>query len=302
MKTSLKFIAALALVAGAYAGPLPRALVPAQVKWVIHFDAERFREGKLGAYYTADLMPKHLADMQAKSGHDFGPFFRALKSATAYGTDFGGGGEQSAVLLLQSDAASVRGIKDFLAGADGSGKKARRIKDDFPLYRLDGNTLLATLHDGRVLLGKSQSHLHTAWEVMEDKQPNLSTTESFKELSDGTRTFILGVGAEGLGGNLPLPPKARMFGKTTGLRALLDERGDKLFLNIALQAESAEIATRMKAVVDGVLAWASMEKSDDANVQLLVESARVTAEGKALSLTVEYPVERALEEARKKAK
>ena len=288
MKTFFQIsLAVLGVTTGAWAGPLLREQVSAQAKWVIHFDAERFREGKLGAFYTNDLMPQHLADAEAKTGFDFGPLFRALKSATAYGPDFGAESQQSGVVLLQSDADAVRGLKEHLAA------HTKRVKGEaFPIYWLDKDTLAATLHEGRVLLGKSPEHLRAAAEVLEGKRPNLTNGAAFKDLAEATNHFILVAGAEGLSGNVPLPAVAKMFRKADGLRLRLDEQGGKLLLNISLQAESAAVAGQMKLVLDGVLAWGSIEKSDDENTRVLLDSARVSTDGRRVSLSAEYPVER----------
>jgi hypothetical protein len=261
-----------------------------------HFDAEHFRETKLGEFYVNNLMAQNLTDLQAKTSFDFGPFFRALKSATAYGTEHGKDAPKTAVLLLQSDAAAVRGIKDFLAGVDGKGKKAKRVTDEsFPLYKLDKDTFIATLHEGRVLAGKSQEHLHAAWEVIEGKGPNLTTTAAFKDLADETQKFILAAGADGFAESVPTPVKLKLLRRMDHLRVLLDERGENLFLSIALEAESAGTAQRVKKMVEGLIALAAEEKSDDKNIQLLADSAKVTAENKTVSAAFEFPVERFLE-------
>src|SRR5262245_18210113 len=81
------------------AGPLAGEQVAADAKWVLHFEAERFRTTLIGRYYVENLLEKHAAEGRAKHSFVFGPLLRSLRSATAYGADYDKGAKTSVLLL-----------------------------------------------------------------------------------------------------------------------------------------------------------------------------------------------------------
>jgi len=306
MKPLIKLtFAVLALTGSAWAGPLSREQVSAQAKWLLHFDAEHFQSTKLGRFYVDDLLVKHVAVMHDKSGFDFDPLLRSLKHATVFGTDFGKSSQTNAVVLLQAGEAPVRDFGEFVSSHTTRvrGKYPRVVQSKpFPIYKLDKRTIVAPLDNGVLLLGQSPKSISDAWEVLTGKQPNLASTSRFSEFASPADSFVLALGADGIGANIPLPDKMNFFRKADHLRVTLDERADRLLLNVALDVQNAEVASRMKQMVEGLLAWAALEKTDDEEVQLLVKSAKVVATGPTVSASFEYPVERAIKMVRRGAR
>jgi hypothetical protein len=301
MNTLLRILAVAALAAApSYAGPLARELVAAQAKWVLHFDAAQFRGTKVGEFYVQHALDAHLASAKAKHHFDFGPLARSLKSATAYGTDEKGGGD-TGVLLLQASPEAVRGVADalkqWLAAEQAAPQQTGRIKlvssNAFPLYHVDGETFIAPLADGRLLFGKSRPHVQKAFEVMAGRAANLASTTQFKELESGGG-FFFAAAADGLNKNAALAPHAKIFRQTDEGRVVLGERGDQLALDVALLAEDAESATRVQQLITGLLAWATLDKSEDKDAQLLLKSAKVGAAERTVTVALEYPVARVL--------
>ena len=298
MRTVIKFtLALLAVTNGAWAGPLSREQISARAKWVVHFDAEHFQSTKLGQFYINDLLEKHAASLHEKSGFDFSPLLQSLKHATAYGTGFGKGSQTNAVLLLQAGAAPVRDFGNFISAHTTRvrGKYPRVVQSKpFPIFKLDKRTVIAPLDDGVLLAGQSPKSISDAWEVLAGRQPNLASTSSFSEFASPADKFVLAFGADGFGKNVTLPRKMNFFRKADRLRVILDERAYRLLLNVALDVPDAEAALRTKQMVEGLLAWAALEKNEE-DAQLLVKSAKVTATGPTVSASFEYPVERAIQ-------
>ena len=59
-------------------------------------------------------------------------------------------------------------------------------------------------------------------------------------------------------------------------------------------AESAEAATQVRQLMEGLLAWVAMDKPEDKELQSLVKSARITMDTRTVSAAFQYPVERLL--------
>ena len=106
--------------------------------------------------------------------------------------------------------------------------------------------------------------------------------------------FFLGV-AEGFSADTVLPPQAKLLQLADGGRVVLGENADQLFLDLALKAKTSEVVTQMQQVIQGLIAMASLGKPDDKDIMQLVQSTKVSATDKVVSVNVEYPVEKALQ-------
>lgn len=303
MKT-LFWIAGLALITQwqSAAGPLVREHVSPQAKWVIHFDAEHFRTTKFGEFYVENVLESSLAEAKVKFQFDFGPLIRSLKSATAYGTEYQKSSNDSGVLLLQASPSAVDdvGVKlaAWLALENSAKKKSGRIRqlmvEPFAVYQVDKETIIAPLPDGRLLFGKSRQHVQKAAEVVLGKSPNLASTSLFADWNAGDEGFILAAAVDDLNKNAALSPHAKIFRQTDQGRLVLAERGEQLTLNVSLHADSAESAARVKKLIEGLVAWAEMEKAEDPELQLLAKSAQVSVAARTVNLGLAYPVERVM--------
>ena len=298
MKTLLNAIAVLvALEMHLLGGPLPREQVSSEAKWVLHFDADHYRTTKIGGFYVTNMLERTVADERAKHGFDFGPLLRSLKSATAYGTEYQKDSDENGVLLLKAGAAAVKGVEDFLVAQmtkDAKGTIQRLQAEPFALYQIDKEIVAAPLPGGALLLGKSRKHVQKAWEVVAGKQPNLTSTTAFSDLAKPSESFIL-AGADDLKENPALPPQAKILGQAESVRLALGERGDQLFLTLGLKTEDAKAAAQVKQLIDGLLAWASLEQTEDKDRQILLKSAKVTAVERMITAAFEYPVARVIE-------
>ncbi len=298
MKKLLWIVSVAMAAAGlAAAGPLVKEHVSPQAQWLVHFDADQFRKTEGGEFYVRNLLERHLADSKAKHNFDFGPLLRSLKSATAYGTEREKSSEDTGVLLLQAAPAAVDEIGKALAAWLAIDKEARIRRlhgETFTLYQIDKETLVAPLAGGRLLFAKSARAVEKAWAVLAGKAPNLAATALFKDLNQSGDGVILTAAADDLNKSKTLPPQAKIFSKAENFRAVLGERGGQLVLQLSLNAESAEAATQVRQLMEGLLAWVAMDKPEDKELQLLVKSARITVGARKVSAAFQYPVERLL--------
>ena len=280
----------------AWAGPLLRAEVSAKAKWVLHLDAERFYESKVGQHYIENLLEQQVAAVEAKIGFDFAPFLDSVTSATVYGIDFAKGEATTAVLLLRGDAAEAKSIEEFLATHSGKGKKAklRQIQTEpFTLFKLE-QAFAATLTNGTVVIGKTQKLVEDAWEVIAGKQPNIATTTRFEGLANPKTGYVLAVAADGFTGEVPFPKNLKIFRQVEGVQLMISESAAHLELEIALKTGSAEVATQIKTVAEGLLVLAKTERPDDKNLQALVNSAKISATDQTVTGTFEFSTKRAI--------
>ncbi len=285
------------LMAGtAWAGPLPRAEVSAKAKWVLHLDAEQFRESKVGQHYIENLLVQQVDTVQSQIGFDFAPFLDSLTSATVYGTDFAKGEENSAVLLLRGEAGEARIIEEFLAANSSQAKRAKLKQiqtTPFPLFQLE-KAFAALLTNGTVVIGRTQKLVEDAWEVVAGKQLNVTTTTRFVELANTNAGYAFAAAADGFTGEVSLPKNLKIFRQVEGVQLMIRESAAHLSLEIALKTGSAEVATQIRTVAEGLLVLASTERAEDKNLQALTRSAKISATDQTVTATFEVSNKRAI--------
>lgn len=289
-------LAVAVLVTGAWAGPLPRAELPARARWVVHLDAEQFRNSKAGAYFIENMFEERLSQAQASTGFDFGPFFDSLQSVTLYGLDFKRDEENSAVVLLRGAKAETQHVEEFLIEHSGTGRKApvQKLRSDpFMLFKVDKG-FAATLTNGTVVLGRTRKLVEDACEVLAGRQANAATSERFATLADATKPFILGLAGDGATEEVPWPRNLKVLRQVAGAQLVVRESAAHLEVELALKTESAEAAAQIKTAADGFLALAESRQPANKNLQALIKSAKISAAGETVTATFEFSNKRAI--------
>jgi hypothetical protein len=72
---------------------------------------------------------------------------------------------------------------------------------------------------------------------------------------------------------------------------VLGEKKGDVFVNIALKAKDSEVVTQIRQVVEGIIALGSLSHSENKELQDLIQSIKVTATEKVLSVNAAYPVD-----------
>ena len=85
-----------------------------------------------------------------------------------------------------------------------------------------------------------------------------------------------------------------MLREADGGRLLIGEDEKKVFLNLVFRGKSEESTTKIQQVLQGIVALVSMSQQN-AEVTELASSAKITGEGKNVSVTLQFPTVKAIE-------
>jgi len=299
MKLKLALVATLATLAGtAIAGPLVKQNVAHDAKWLLHIDLDQLRASKLGQYLLNEIVVKKVEAAKAE-GNPFVTNMDVLKivgqlhSLTAYGMSFEGGEKLDGVLLLQVEP-ETRKILEGLAGGlllKGDGTLTKTNEGGHVLYSLKDQLFASPREDGLVLFSKSKQSLEEALAVVSGKAKNLAHSKAFSDFPPVADSFMFLVVAEGFQDHLPIPPQAQVLRQADGVRVVLGERASNLFLNIALKAKDSEVLKPIQQVVEGMVALGTLSQSENHELQQLLQSIKIVATEKVLSVSAAYPVE-----------
>src|SRR5687768_2248172 len=113
-KLFLTFGMLLAL-APARAEALDPKLVPADAKWVLHLDAEAFRQSKLGAMLVKDVLEPKVQKAENDLKSDLNFSFRKISSLTAFGARIGEGADREGALVMRTTADFKPDLQKLIA-------------------------------------------------------------------------------------------------------------------------------------------------------------------------------------------
>ncbi|MGO9200219.1 MAG: hypothetical protein ACLQM8_06710 [Limisphaerales bacterium] len=299
MKIKTALLLMLATCAGsALAGPLAKENIDANAKWLLHLDVDQFRESRLGKFLIKDVLVKKMEEAKAGKNNlltnlDAVKIIGQIHSLSAYGTSFETGANLNGVLLLQVEPETRKILEGLAAGLllQGDGTLTKTNEAGVDLYSVKDQLFVSPQDKGLILLSKSKAMIKEAMAVRTDKSKSLLASKAFTDFPPIADSFIVLAVAEGFQDNLPIPPEAQVLRKADGARVVLGETTGNLLLNVALKAKDPAVLKQIQQVVEGILALASLSQSENKELQQLVQSVKVVATEKAVSVTAAFPVD-----------
>lgn len=281
-----------------------KADIAADAKWVLHLDVDQLRSTSAGNFVITNIADNLLAQPKAIMKQDTGYELDLTKvrSLTAYGN------ETSRVMLLKADIDAERVLDGALGRLQKEGKAespatGKTVQNGVTTYRLMDRLVVTVPREKVIIVSQSAEANQRASDVLSGKAPNLGSSSLFKQFPEPRKGFFFLGAAQGfntgaLGGDShdadENNPKARILRMADGGRIVLGQDEDQLFLNVALKAKTSAVVTQMQQVIQGMIALASLAQSANTNIQQLAESARVTAKGDVVSLSLSFPADQAV--------
>jgi hypothetical protein len=266
--------------------------VPATANWAVHFDFQAFARTQLGA--ALDARPKsesekrHLALARLVLGTDFE---RDLFALTLYGPDQN---REKAVLVVRgkfhpdkvtgylatrSNFSSVdfRGHQIVRWGKDGGEK----------LFAIPG--AIAFHSSGVAVLAASVEAVEGALDLLDGQVESAPVPEP----EDAANPYFLGfANLKGLG---ELRPEAALLRQSNRMMIAVGEKDEMVSTRLTLNADSAEGARQIEAVVQGVQAYALLRSTGDwAGLPDWLLTGTVVRDDSTLHFFLDAPTERIL--------
>ena len=283
---------------GLCAGSLQPEQVSAKAKWVVHLDVEALVGSGLGQYLVARGKQKH-KDAEAKlkeftASFGFDPL-KDLQSVTLYGETFGpaagvaiirGRYDKDKLLKLLADNQDHKELK-YGERVLHRWSQSPEGKDD------DGMRIGAFYSDEVVVIARTEAVLKKAIDVLAGEQASLAKQESslLPEAPEGT--FLIAA-ADGFTAPEGVAPTAAVLKKLTGGTAVVGQNGDTVFPKVSRKCKNEEDATRIRKMVEGLLAFVQMSQEPagapvgnvPAEVAAILADAKASATGNTVLLEV----------------
>jgi hypothetical protein len=209
-------------------------------------------------------------------------------------------------VLLVKTSADVKKDLDTLVGmsalAEEGEKRVTMLEQSpVPIYKLKDDLLVAPLKGGLVVAAKSREQLDRAREVLAGKEDSIAKGDAFKAFPKLSNTFFFVGMAEGFNEEAEIPPQAQVLRETDGGRLVVGEKDQNLFINLVFRGKDEDSTTKIQQVLQGIVALISMTQQNKDATEL-ASSAKITGEGRNVSVTLQVPTTKAIDRVNKHLK
>lgn len=268
---------------------LQTKLIPAEAKWLIHIDIEKFAQTEL----------KQI--LEKKSENDIGREILGIEKTT--GIDFFSDISAVTVIGMNHDndepvvAFSGSLDKAHLLGLLNEEESPNEINyGDFLIYNWDDDEYGVFAANNLLIISENRSGIEKVLDTLSGKGKNFSGSPLEKQLRAISKDTFLVASAENVSELLDEDDDdfgALILQKTESAFFSANEQNGKVKLQLDLQTDSPETATNMESMVTGLKAFLSMNDKIDPNWDI-VKSLNVSVKGTSVVLESQGSVEELL--------
>lgn len=273
-------------------------LVPSDVEWLLHLDAESLRQSRVGEALLEQVRASGILHPVPEIPVDPTALLNGLQGLTAYGSLPDPASAEipdDGVVILQGTTELLQVVRGAVAGwqLEKPDMLVTRQVGDQTVYQLAGQTISgAFIGETHLVIGKSGEALASYLQMAAGKRPHLKLRERFPSFKAGLGTgFFLGVVVEGMQGFGNLPAQARILQMARAVSIQFGELAESLKLEASLQTSDTQTATQVRDILQGILALMSLQQVDQPELAAVLRSARVSMADKTTSVEIAYPVE-----------
>lgn len=291
-KTTILFLAffLIALFSPCISGEsLQTKLIPAEAKWFIHIDIEKFAQTELKQILEENSendFGKEILGIEKKIGIDF---FNDISTVTVIGMNH----ENDEPVVAISGSLD----KTHLLGLLEEEESLNEINyGNFLIYNWDDDGYGVFANDNLLIFSENRSGLETVLDTLSGKGKNFTGTPLQRQLGDLSPNTFLIASAENVSALLDEDDDdfgALILKKTESAFFSADEQKGKVKVQLSLQTDSQETATNMESMVTGLKAFLSLNDKIDPNWEM-VKSLKVSAKDTTVLLEAKGSVEEIL--------
>ena len=270
------------------ANPLDKEQVSARAKWVLHADVQTFLASKTGGFILNEFKKSGLDKWMVvvKNAVGIDPS-KDLEGVTVYGVDFEKDNgivlvratmEQDKLLALLKTNETYRESK---YGDHVIHQWTEKAKGDKP-----GEMRFGCFHQADLaVVAPRLAMLKLALDVLDKKADSLTKVGESKLLPAPAKGIFLTAAVVGLPQAAKQDPKAAVLALISSARFQVGESEDKVFVRLAVTTKTPRIATDLRKMAEGFLAFLDIAKQIEENGKPVLPS-EMAAVLKGVSVTV----------------
>jgi len=268
---------------------LQTKLIPAEARWLIHIDVEKFAQTELKQILEENSendFGKKILGISNTAGIDF---FIDISAVTVIGMNH----ENNEPVVAISGSLD----KNHLLGLLKEEESPNEIHyGDFLVYNWDDDEYGVFASNNLLIISENRSGLEKVLDTLSGKEKNFTDTPLQKQLRTISPDTFLVATAENVSDLLGEDDDdfgALILKKTESAFFSVNEQNSKVRLQLSLQTDSPETAANMESMVTGLKAFLSMNDKIDPEWDI-IKSLNVSAKGTSVVLESQGSVEELL--------
>ena len=295
MINSIIFASVLFITAGSFAVEFNPNHVSSEAEWVTHVNLARGRETLLGEFVLSKMNEGHARLELDKVRKSYNVDLRNdFDSMTVYGTY---SDEESMVSIIQG-SFDPQAIVNAMSKVDGYSSKA---VGGVTIHSIEsekegcGNGAIYTAFtaDGMLVSASSEELALEAFSVIDGAKPNIANNAVLNLSSQAADSIVKAaidvVDSEGI------PAKAAMLRRSQNMVFAMREVGNSMVCETRLTAVDAETALNIDAISRGMLAMIHLKSSEQPELAIIANSAKIESEGNEVHITITIPIDRLID-------
>ena len=244
------------------AGPLEKQQVPSGAKWVLHADVEAFLASKTGGFILDELNKSGLEQWTAVVKNAFGiDPSKDLQGVTVYGPDFE---KDNGIVLVRAKMeqdkllAVLKANKAYRESKHGD-HVVHRWRDE-PKGAEPGAIKFGCFHGKDLaVIAPSLDMLKLALGVLDEKTDSLAKVDAESTLLPApAKGVFLTAALTDLPQVAKQDPKAGALALAESARLQVGESGEKVFVRLAVTAQTPKVAADLRKMAEGCFAFLSL--------------------------------------------
>jgi len=275
--------------APAAAKSLDKSMIPAEAKWVVHFDMDMFGKTALKQLVWDNsnaLDIKHIeTDLKDEINIDL---FKDVRSITAYANK---NSERNMVAIVSGNLD-----KDYLLRKLKRHSKYKEEKyGKYTVYKWKHDSHGVFVGNSMLLFSRDEDSIKNALDVIDGKKTSIASGSLVSYLKMiPANAFLLAVADDVSALNKATAQAGVILDKSGMASFMALEKNKNLTMKVMFNTTDEKTALQVENVIRGLMAFAQMQKNKDGKTHdwvKLVEALQVLRRGNSLELIFSYPSE-----------
>lgn len=273
------------------AASIQKSIIPADAKWVIHFDMKKFSSTKLHELIMSDEGTIKVRKKTARifKLYKFDPL-KDIASVTIFGK---GKDEEDTVVYVEGNFD-----KEYLLSLLEAETKYKEIPyDKYTIYSWDRDDFGVFVTDNLVLFSENEAAIKAALDVISGKKENITSSPMIAYVEAiPPEAFITAV-ANDISSLAGEKGKAVILKKTRMASFAIMERAENIALNLNVTTESPQDAEKMEQIINGLIAFGEMQLDESMVGMKMLEDINIgiSVDKNKVRMNVTCPLEKFIE-------